>query len=42
VTSGNVWRFLKLKEKTLFIDSTEYYMQNAGKILGILVSIARG
>jgi hypothetical protein len=42
VTSGNVWRFLKLEESTLSIDQPEYYLHNASKILGILVNIARG
>jgi hypothetical protein len=42
VTSGNIWRFLKLEGSNLFIDLPEYYLRNAGKILGILESIARG
>lgn len=42
VTSGNVWRFLKLEGPTLFIDRLEYHFRDADKILGILVSIARG
>jgi hypothetical protein len=42
VTSGSIWRFLKLEGKKLFIDRPEYYLQDVGKILGILVSIARG
>lgn len=41
VTSGNNWRFLKMEGATLFIDRTEYYLRDAGKIVGILVSIAR-
>jgi hypothetical protein len=41
VTSGNVWRFLKLEGNTLAIDQPEYYLRDAGKILGILVGIAR-
>jgi hypothetical protein len=42
VTSGSVWRFLRLEGKRLFIDLPEYYLRDAAKILGILVSIARG
>ena len=42
VTSGSVWRFLKLEGATLYIDRPEYYLREAAKILGILVSIARG
>ncbi|MCE9565524.1 MAG: hypothetical protein K8U57_26175 [Planctomycetes bacterium] len=42
VTSGNLWRFLKLEGNTLFIDKTEYYLSALPKLLGILVSIANG
>jgi hypothetical protein len=42
VTSGSIWRFLKMEESRLFIDQPEYYVQNVAKILGILVCIARG
>ena len=41
VTSGSIWRFLKLKEKELFIDVREYYLQEVEKLLGILVEITR-
>lgn len=40
VTTGNVWRFLKLEGSTASIDSVEYHFQQIGKILGILVSVA--
>src|SRR5437763_10131396 len=39
VTSGNLWRFLKLERTTLYIDHPEYYLRDAARILGILVSI---
>ena len=39
VSSGTNWRFLKLEETRLHIDRPEYYLDNAGKIVGILVSI---
>lgn len=38
VTSGNIWKFLKLQEQIISIDLVEYYLQNLPKILGILVS----
>jgi hypothetical protein len=41
VTSGSLWRFLKLEGSTLFIDRPEYHLRDAAKILGILVSILR-
>jgi hypothetical protein len=42
VTSGSLWRFLKLEGTKLFIDLSEYHLRDAAKILGILVSISRG
>jgi hypothetical protein len=42
VTSGSIWRFLKLQESKLFVDRPEYYLRDAAKILGILVAIAQG
>jgi hypothetical protein len=41
VTSGSNWRFLKLEASDLFIDRSEYYLRDVGKILGILVSLTR-
>jgi hypothetical protein len=38
VTSGNIWKFLKLESQIVSIDAVEYYLQNIAKILGILVS----
>ncbi len=38
VTSGTVWRFLKLEGKIVDIDAIEYYLRDVGKILGILLS----
>ena len=40
VTNGGAWRFLKLEGQTLFIDKTEYHIQNVAAILGILLHIA--
>jgi hypothetical protein len=43
VTSGNVWRFLRLTGNDLLIDQKEYYLvTQADLILGILVSVLRG
>jgi hypothetical protein len=42
VTSGTNWRFLKLEETTLTIDTLEYYLRDVAKILGILVHVIRG
>ena len=38
VTSGNIWKFMKLKEQVIEIDLTEYYLSDVNKILGILAS----
>ncbi|SRR5712692_1800836 len=39
VTTGNIWKFLQLEEGTVYIDLQEYYIENPGKILGILLSM---
>ena len=39
VTSGSIWRFLKLAGDQLSIDRQEYYLRDANKIVGILVHI---
>lgn len=39
VTTGNIWRFLVLKENTVQIDSVEYYISQPDKIMGILLSL---
>jgi hypothetical protein len=38
VTSGTVWRFLKLEGQMVYIDRVEYYLSEVAKILGILLS----
>ncbi len=38
VTSGNIWKFLKLEAQVISIDAVEYYLQDLPKILGILVN----
>jgi hypothetical protein len=39
VTSGTVWRFLRLTGTRLSIDRREYYLHEVGKVLGILIHI---
>lgn len=41
VTTGSLWNFLKLTQKTVWIDNDEYHISNVAKILGILVSILK-
>lgn len=38
VTIGTTWRFLRLKERIVEIDLSEYYIEDVEKILGILCS----
>jgi len=38
VTTGSAWKFLKLEDKTIFLDLSDYYIKEVGKILGILVA----
>jgi hypothetical protein len=38
VTTGSIWKFLQLPEKTIEIDLNEYFLNNVGKILVILSS----
>mgnify|MGYP001576666296 CR=1 FL=1 len=37
VTTGSLWRFLKLENQTVYVDLEEYHLVNVGKILGILL-----
>ncbi|NJR56032.1 MAG: hypothetical protein HC768_16560 [Acaryochloris sp. CRU_2_0] len=38
VTTGTDWKFLKLIGQTAYIDSSDYFISEVDKILGILVS----
>jgi len=38
VTTGSIWRFLKLDD-SLYIDVKEYYIEQLGKIMGIMLQI---
>lgn len=39
VTTGTIWKFLKLDGSRLYIDVGEYYIEQLGKIMGILSHI---
>lgn len=39
VTTGSIWKFLKLNQTTLYIDVKEYYLEQLGKIMGIMLHI---
>ena len=39
ITSGNVWKFLKLENNTLSIDLDDYGIKDIGQIIGILCAM---
>ncbi|BBC23674.1 hypothetical protein [Pseudanabaena sp. ABRG5-3] len=39
VTSGNIWKFLKLESNALYIDLDDYSIKEISKIIGILCSM---
>jgi len=39
VTAGSLWRFLQLRDRTMVVDSREYYLDQLGQILGIFLSV---
>ncbi len=41
ITTGSAWKFLRLQQDALTLDVKEYYIDNAGKILGILTHIVQ-
>jgi hypothetical protein len=41
ITTGSAWKFLRLQQTVLTLDIKEYYIDNAGKILGILTQIVQ-
>lgn len=41
VTTGEIWKFLKLTEQLAEIDLAEYFLNNINKVLGILASAVR-
>jgi hypothetical protein len=42
VTTADTWKFLKLQEKTAYIDMEYYYLNTPQKILGILAAMVKG
>ncbi|HLO84362.1 MAG TPA: hypothetical protein VK203_05010 [Nostocaceae cyanobacterium] len=38
ITIGTIWQFMKLEDKVISIDLSEYYIKDVKKILGILVN----
>jgi len=41
VTTGSTWLFLRLTDTTVSIDRSEYYIREADRIVGILLSMLR-
>jgi len=39
VTTGSIWRFLKLEDDKIYIDKKEYFIESLDRILGILSQI---
>lgn len=39
VTTGSLWRFLKLEDNIVYIDLSEYHIKEINKIFGILINI---
>jgi hypothetical protein len=39
VTTGSVWKFLKLTDNTAFVDKKEYHIESIDKIMGILIAM---
>ncbi|TAG94921.1 MAG: hypothetical protein EAZ09_17140 [Oscillatoriales cyanobacterium] len=42
VTTGTVWQFLKLENKVVSIDLSEYFIRDIQKIIGILIKAMKG
>jgi hypothetical protein len=42
VTTGSVWKFLRLEEDKIFIDRREYYLDQLDKLLGVLAHCVGG
>jgi len=39
VTSGNIWKFLKLEDNKIYIDLDDYSIKEVSKVVGILCSM---
>lgn len=42
VTTGSIWKFLRLADTIVYVDKPEYYLESLDVILAILVDIASG
>ncbi len=42
VSTGSIWKFLKLEGTTVWIDLPEYYLESVDKILAVLLQIMQG
>ena len=38
VTTGSIWKFFKLEGTAIEIDTTEYFINNVAKIIGLLIN----
>ena len=41
VTTGDEWKFIKLVDKTVYIDRGKYYTNNIKKVIGILTAMVK-
>ena len=41
VTTGSLWKFLRLRGSTIIVDETEYHIKHVEQIVGILVFLVR-
>ena len=41
VTTGSAWKFLRLEGTTVTLDLKEYYIDNLGKLIGVLMYIVQ-
>ncbi|HLO88266.1 MAG TPA: hypothetical protein VK203_25130 [Nostocaceae cyanobacterium] len=41
VTTGSIWKFLKLKDSQVYVEMLEHFIDNIESILGILMQIVR-
>lgn len=39
ITTGSLWRFLRLEERTMMVDTREYYLAQLAAILGIFLAM---
>jgi hypothetical protein len=42
VTTGSLWRFLKLEGGKVYVDRAEYHVDQVDKVLGILLHCVGG